>query len=407
MKRNTRTGLWALVFSAALAANIAAGFALGPSRPLVGDAYYFLQLAESLRDGAGYVVRDGFWPDTPSMRRMPAWPFVASLALRAVPGANPHTAMRVSAMLLNVLAALAVTALAARIVPRPAPAGAVGLAYALHPTALYDAHAGLSEPLFILLAAAGTAALLGSGRRRAIGALGLGCACLARANFVLWLPLAALSAGVWAFCRRFRPSREQWIQAALAAVLFVLPAGLWMVRNASVSGAFPVLSTLRGQTFYGGNNEVVANQLEHWGYWVFPDSIPGEIPMAQLAAERSELEVDVYYFRRGKTFVRDNARNMPRLWLGKMVRAFVPVPWKPAWPSAAASVYRWGLYLCALAGLCRAGRRLGALYGIALTAMALTALITVLAFWGCARFAFALEPFLLPSAALAFWSRSP
>jgi hypothetical protein len=187
----------------------------------------------------------------------------------------------------------------------------------------------------------------------------------------------------------------------LATVLFLIPSTLWACRNYGICGHFPVLSTLRGQTFYGGNNDVVANDLEYWGYWVFPNSIPGETTMLALAASLSEYQVDCYYFTKGKDYARKNWFAMPRLLLGKAIRAYVPVPWKPGLGAYVVSAFRWVVFLSALIGIYLLWRRLNTGCLIIVGAMAMTNLFTVLMFWGCARFSFALEPFLLPFSACA------
>jgi len=158
------------------------------------------------------------------------------------------------------------------------------------------------------------------------------------------------------------------------------------------------MSTIRGQTFYGGNNEVVAKDLEMWGYWIFPDSVPGETPMRELASTKSEYEVDDYYFRKGTAFVERNIRDMPRLWLGKMIRAFVPIPWKFSLGSWAVCVFRWLIYIGVLLGLCIGWRGVPRAYNTFLLSTVAVTVVTVLGFWGCGRFAFAMEPFLLPIA---------
>jgi hypothetical protein len=162
-----------------------------------------------------------------------------------------------------------------------------------------------------------------------------------------------------------------------------------------------VLSTLRGQTFYGGNNSVVADTLEYWGYWVFPNSIPGEPPMVELAQTMSEYEVDAYYYNRGLGYLRAHLFQAPRLLLGKLIRAYVPMPWKASWGAYAVGVYRVVLYLAAVFGFAWLWRGLDRRYGLVLGAMLWTNALTVLLFWGCARFAFPLDPFLLPAAGFA------
>ena len=129
--------------------------------------------------------------------------------------------------------------------------------------------------------------------------------------------------------------------------------------------------------------------------------IAGELPMAELATRMSEYQVDKYYFLKGKEFVVRNGSAMPRLWLGKLIRGFVPVPWKPGWGSYAVSLFRWLLYLAALLGIWRAWKQTDTSYRDALAAMFWTTAATVLLFWGCARFSFPLDAMLLPFAALA------
>jgi len=410
----------------ALVVNLFAGFCFGISRPIESDGDYYLQLAQSLASGNGYKVTRGFWPEAPSMRRLPGWPAVVAAALKAAPGAHPDTLMRVLALLTNAAAAAAVCAMTVRILRRTPPAFFAGIFYACHPEGIYYALNGFSEPLFILLVASGITCLLPplrlddevvpAGRsadvlnrpsgipvpfREISGGIILGCASLVRAGFAVW-PLIVIGlvvlrrlAGKWRVdCTGRLPA------LTIALLISFLPPLLWMQRNYRVSGAFPVLSSLRGQTFYGGNNPVVADDREYWGYWVFPDRIPGEIPMVELARTMSEHEVDRYYYNRGKDYVLKHARDYPGLLLGKLVRAYVPWPWHPTAGSVAVSVYRWMLYCGVLLGLCSFRQHRDTMYGIFLAAMLLTSVLTVLIFWGCARFAFAIEPFLLPPAAM-------
>jgi hypothetical protein len=230
----------------------------------------------------------------------------------------------------------------------------------------------------------------------------MGLGCLVRANFVLWLPFAAVVAA-WAYRRVLGTA---WIRAhalgVLAGVLlFAAPVAGWVLRNYAVSGRAPVISTLRGQTFYGGNNAVVADDLAYWGYWVFPNSIPGEPPMVELAKTMSEVEVDRYYYGKGREFVKRHAFALPRLLLGKLVRGFVPVPWKPGWGAYALAAFRLCLYAAALAGLWWFGRRAGPAFAVVTLGAAGVALATVLAFYGYVRFTFVLDPYLLPFAGMA------
>lgn len=392
------------VFACALLINFVVGFKWGLAKPMESDAFYYLRIADSLVHGQGYLLQEGFWPTVPTMSRSPAWPFVISLAMRLVPSVSPDLVMRVLSLVLNAWVAVMLASLAFKLTRQNTVAVISGLAYAIHPTALYLAYGGESEIIFLILALGGTHLLLSTGRWRWLGFLLLGTACLARANFILWI--IAFTGLTAVYMWRFRsPISRRWFwQGALAVALFLLPPMIWAGRNYQICKHFPVFSTLRGQTFYGGNNSVVANDLEFWGYWVFPNSIPGEIPMSKLAETKSEYEVDCYYYNLGQQYIRQQWFSMPRLFLGKLIRAYVPMPWKPSWGSYAVSAYRGILYVFAGVGLCVMGLRIGRIYGMVLWAMVLTNVVTVLMFWGCGRFAFAVEPFLLPFAVKAFWS---
>jgi hypothetical protein len=169
-----------------------------------------------------------------------------------------------------------------------------------------------------------------------------------------------------------------------------------------------VLSTLRGQTFYGGNNEVVARRGEFWGYWVFPNLIPGETPLVELARTRTEWEVDDYYFRKGVVFLKANGASLPSLVAGKLVRAYWPIPRTLTRAGLAVGAFRALLWATALAGLALAWRRLLRAQAANLAAMAAANVGTVLIFWGNARFAFEFEAFLAPFAAMGavgLWDR--
>lgn len=384
----------------ALGIRLGLAFRLGLSQPMESDAYYYLHLGHSLAHGQGYVLQDGFWPNQPSLQRLPGWPFAVSLALRAVPQLPPDMVMRLLGGIIDSLNAGLVVWLAWLLLRRPSVAWVAGLAYAIHPSALFLVQTGESEPLFVLLCLAGFLCVLKGGRCHIGAAAFFGLACLVRVNYVLWLGVAAVLALLtWSRSREGggRPSLRCMV---LMTVLFMAPAAAWTVRNLHVCGHFPVLSTLRGQTFYGGNNDVVANSMDMWGYWLWPDGIPGVTPAADLVKSMSEYELDTYYFSKGLEYVKTHWFAMPRLLLGKLVRAYVPVPWKPNWVSYGVGLYRAVLYGFALMGLCAAWAGLPWAYRIWFTAMVAVNVLTVLIFWGCFRFAFDLEPFLLPFAAL-------
>jgi hypothetical protein len=411
MNKKTITIVLISLFAIAFVLRVAVAVKQGVTHPMESDSYYYLQLAKGLSHGAGYIVKDSFWPDQPTMQRMPAWPFLVSIALRVCPFASPDVVMRMLCVLLDSLNAVLVGWLTLLLVQRrrcnheahkdhkgmsdvsvPASLGVLsvlrgkefllaGLLYAAHPAALFLVYNGESEPLFVALCLMGFILLLHGGRWIYLASFCFGLSCLVRANYVIWIGVVGVLivlrkcmgygiwvAGKWRENKRAdslttKPAFSIWGAAfagrymkitkvgLLCSVLFFAPALLWSARNYQVCGHFPVLSTLRGQTFYGGNNPVVADTLEMWGYWVFPDGIPGEKKAVELAKTMSEYELDVYYYNRGTDFVKKEWFAMPRLMLGKLIRAYVPVPWKPDIMSYGVGVYRALIYLLSVIGL--------------------------------------------------------
>jgi len=413
--------------------NLALAFKQGLARPMTSDAQFYLMIAQSLADGHGYYLREGFWPDVPTMTRSPAWPFTVSLALRAFRGVAPDVVMRILALTLNSLVAGLVAVLTVRVLSWNSGktnifswrlmGGIAGIIYILHPQALYLAYGGGSEILFLVLALGGTVLLLRevpvvhSANHHFflfVGFLFLGLSSLARPNFLLWIGfLSVILIGRRLVSQKHDfdkvtgvrtgsvVGKRHFFLVILLAVIFLLPSFLWSVRNYRICGHFPVLSTLRGQTFYGGNNGIVANDRAQWGYWVFPNVIPGETPMVELSKRMSEYEVDAYYNKKGNAYIQAHLMEMPRLWIGKLIRAYWPLPWKLSVGGCMVGAFRGILYLAALFGLVTGWPRLSKPYLIILAAMVMVNLVTVVVFWGCSRFAFAVDPFLIPLVVLS------
>jgi len=203
---------------------------------------------------------------------------------------------------------------------------------------------------------------------------------------------------------RFRTVRE-WKRFVVLAALFWLPSALWIARNYAVSGEFPVLSTGEGETLYGGNNDYVASTLSVWGYWVFPNEIPGETPKKELVQTLSERQLDVYYHRKGVAFLKQHWFELPRLELGKLIRAFVPVPWRPSWASYLVFFFRAILYLGILRNLV-AFRQLDPRYWTIVSGIFLVILLTVVVYYGTYRFTFCAEVFLIPAVVMGEMARA-
>jgi hypothetical protein len=224
-----------------------------------------------------------------------------------------------------------------------------------------------------------------------------------RSNFILLPVMAGLVALPLLRSPELRSIRA-WGMVAMLAAAFWLPSALWMVRNYALSGEFPVLSTIEGETLYGANNSYVASDLSVWGYWVFPNDIPGETAKKDLARTMTERQLDRYYHRKGIAFLKQHWFEVPRLELGKLIRGFVPVPWVAGWGSYAVFLFRAILYAGILLSL-KSFRTLDESYRTIVGGMFLVVLLTVLLYYGTYRFTFCVEVFLIPAVAIAAFRR--
>lgn len=376
--------------------------AQGPTRAVESDAVFYLALADQLARDGSYANPRSLWPGSLEMERAPGWPFVASVVIKLFPIENRAFLIRATAAAFNVVNSLIIAGLTLVVFNAPRAALLAGIGYALFPTALYLTDLAEPEILFVTLVGVGSIAWCwGGGGHRYWGALFLGLACLVRQNFIL-LPVALIAVASIMSVFYDLPWRKRALWLCVTTVpLFFFPVMTWILRNYTVSYSFPIVSTIRGETFYGANNQLVAEQLQRWGYWVFPDTIPGERKKAELAQSMSAVELDRYYWDKGLDYLRQNRSAMPRLLLGKLIRAYVPIPWRPHIGSYLAYAYRGVLYLFFALSLFTYGRRwLWQPYGLLVLAMIGLNVVTVLVFYGSSRFAFAMEPFFIPCAAL-------
>lgn len=371
----------------------------GPlSRAAGGDAPFYTGLAESMIHGRGYVLDRSPWPGQPHLSRLPVWPALIAAGMMVASGASEYAVMRGTGVVVHATVAVLIALLAYQLWRRPWAALLAGAAYALYPSSLYLIQEGDSEPAFVVTAVAGLLLILRfeSVRAQIAGAFLSGLAVLTRSNYII-LPIMV----VFAALLRRGVSRRYWTRFLILTAAFLTFPFLWMLRNYAVSGAFPLLSALEGETLYGANNEVSATDLGYWGYWVFPDLIPGETPKKQLGKRLSEKELNTYYHTRAILYVKANWFVYPRLILGKLVRGFVPVPWRPTVSTYLADACRLVLYLAFLWYTLR-GIIPGEFFKIYLLAMFLVLLLTTVVFYGTGRFSFLLEVFLIPCVAAGF-----
>ncbi len=207
--------------------------------------------------------------------------------------------------------------------------GFAGLGVALSPALVFVAVSGMSEVAFLFLMILGLVLLTSGGILPHLGALSLGLAVTIRTNFILAGPLAFLAYLLLPSVRQEIAKRFHLGGVVVLLVLFALPITAWTIRNARVTGQFPVLAAIEGETFRGSNNPVVATDRQFWGSWIMPDEIPGEAPKFELAKTMSDVELSRHYHNEGVDWIEWNPRDFAWLTVGKLVRGFLPIPWNP------------------------------------------------------------------------------
>ena len=297
-------------------------------------------------------------------------------------------------ILVHAFAAALIALLTYQIWRSTAAALLAGALFGSFPPELTRVVMGDSEPAFFLFAASGLLVWLQARNCwvQAVGALLSGVAVLARSNYLI-LPFT-VGVGILLLDRGlFR----YWRRLAVLSVVFLLPVFLWVARNYMVSGEFPLVSAVEGTTFYGGNNVIVATELNSWGSWIWPSDIKGEQSVDEVARTRTEAQTNSYYKNKALTFIREHWRSYPRLILGKLVRGFVPVPWLTPAPlvDLALAGIRGILYVAFLGFVIRGGVVTRAC-GIYLVGLFLVTLVTIVIFYGMIRFTLCLDAFLLP-----------
>jgi hypothetical protein len=400
----------AFVFFISLIILVVVTFAWGPSKKFYpgADSEQYMAIGQSLASGNGFKDPVGPWPNLPDYARMPAWPAIISIGSLVAPGVSPEAATRFANGVCLSFAGTFFCALCLLLGVAPKLSTVAGLSVSLSPSLVYLSVDGMSEISFVMILAIGITTLLAGRRWLYPAAVILGTAALVRSNFILVPPTFLALALLMRATRAELLTKVKLTRAILACVLATTPALLWTLRNAEITGRFPLLSSVEGETFYGANNDVVANNLEYWGYWVMPDNIPGEASKSKLANQLGcDLALNDYYHRKGMTWLKNNISALPRLELGKFVRAFVPIPWTPRPASYVAFLCRFLLYVLWVALLPLWWPRISRTYLLFCLAMAVTHFVTTACYYGIYRFTHCyIEIFFIPCIALGLqqWS---
>jgi hypothetical protein len=389
------------VVSVAALVSFGAVAVTGPVRPLDGDAPEYLSIAQALAADKGFVAPLSPWPTQPTMARVPLWPLAAAAALMLFPADNPRAVLRYLTALVNVLTSLVLCFLTFSLTADSRLSTAVGLAAGGYPASIFLVVSGYCELLAVFILCVGLLAILAGGRSTYVGMLLLGFVPLVRSNFII-LPFCAL----FLLCIVTLKDRNRILKLAelqriaLCSVLFAMPSLFWLARNYEISGRFPLMSTLEGETLYGSNNAVVANQLAEWGYWIMPNQISGEVPLRELARTMSEVQVNDYYHQKALRFWIEHWPTLPKLILGKLVRGFVPIPFKPRLGSYVVFSFRAIIYVALFFSLWK-WPRIDPMYRYFCGSVFLVILITTVIYYGTYRFSYLIELSVMPFIALA------
>ncbi len=396
MQPNSKPPLLASVCVSAFAMFVAftAARVQGPiSRPIPhGDAFFYLDLGQSLAAGKGYVATQSPWPGKPHVARLPLWPaFLAPMLWLSQQHVAPVAVLRIAGIFLHGISSGLLVLITWWVWRDLSGAVLAGILSATYLPGLSLATEGFSETVAMAMALTGVLLLLCGGWKQIMGAFIFGLSVLARGNMALLPAAAAVTAVLW----WPRPLRH-WKRFVLLAAIFFLPTAFWICRNYAVSGAFPLLSAQEGETFYGANNSTVRTYVFNYGFYNLPDDIPGERPKKELAQKMTEVELDRYYRRKGLEYIRQSWFVYPFLIMGKLMRGFVPIPMYPTMSLYAGSLARWFLYAVFLWSL-RQGIVRRDLYGLAFASVFVVTLATTVIYYGTYRFTFPLEVLMFPA----------
>ncbi len=403
------------VFFVALIVRIACAAAIPLEQDSGSDAGLLVGLAKNISEGNGYQLSEGiFWTDQPTICRSPGWPVIMSVPFRILPDRWHWRTAQVVSICCDGMNAVLISILVLALGGSGAVALVGGILYAVNPVL-----AGIAITLcrdsigftFLLLFIITVRMIDKKGLsfiKIAVAGLLLGCACMIRTNWLIIAPVTALGF-MWI-------GRRQITRTIIMLMLYTfcvcLPVAPWLIRNAIQFDRFPLFGAGGGETLWGGNNDLSAEVGgQCWGYFVFPNKIPGAPSMRSLAETMSELEVDAYYQEKGKKWLSNNRSKLPGLLLGKFLRAYIPIPRTRGVIVLAGSAYRWMIYLLAVLGGWIYWRKKSFVESphlfITVIAVCIAQLFTVLMFCGYFRYVLASELLLVVPAGYAIKSLFP
>jgi len=375
-----------------------------PIQAIAGyDSVEYDLLARQLVAGKGYTWENG----SATSFRAPGFPIVLAIVY-AILGQSYPVAYAFLALCGSVGAVTAY--LLGRELRGEAFGRLVGGLAAIYPPDIYSCSYFFSEVVFVPCLGGGLWLLVRYIRtesRRAILGAGilLGYAALTRSFAVLILPIFV----VYLSSNRRQP--QWWLGVVLFAAGFLAVALPWTARNYLVFDRFVLIATNGGSTFYGANNDVVADHPWLYGNWVWTNILPGR---DLIDAQPDEVSLDKKEWELGIDWVKHHPLKFGLLAPFKVVRFWLPfVHWPSLKVYPVANILFTAPFLLVIAiGMLRTiamseGRRQFAVLHLTMLAN----IVMVVIFWGDPRFRDANMPVLMVYAAvgglwLADWTQS-
>ena len=351
-----------MVLVVALLVRLIALWAAADARPVLDEQLY-LQRAEALLDGEGFVGSYQSWVRHPQVRSMaalpqypgsyqpPAYTLFAAGAL-AVSGRSP-VAIKLAQVLLGTLTVWLVYAIGRRVLDPPAALVAAWIC-ALYPTLIAFTHYLYNETLFIVLLLLAIWVLLkGDGllttRAAAAGGVLFGLATLTRGALLYFVPLVCLWL-IW--CRRddWRPASQRAATLLLATLVVIAP---WSLRSSLLQDGLVVVDTSGPFNLWRGNTpETFAHRPApaRLSYAAPFASIPlmpvgPQDPRTFVEAVKREsgvdLPTDLQVTRAGRALARHQILAAPGAFMGRAWTKTVDL-WNPT--SFLLRQYRLGAY---------------------------------------------------------------
>ncbi|HTU22586.1 MAG TPA: glycosyltransferase family 39 protein [Gemmataceae bacterium] len=371
---------------------------IGPHGIASADDVEFNNLALRVSQGKGYVGDQGQFTSF----RAPGWPFVlAGLYWLA----GPCVPLIYGVLCLLGAISCVLTYLLARELVEERTARIAGLLAAFYLPHIYFSAGFLSESLFVACLALGIWSFLLARKRNSLvllmlAGLTLSWATLTRPFAVLLWPILlsvlGLSPGDLS-----RPRLLRMLAFTAAFFVCIMP---WTLRNQRVHGHFVFVATNGGSTFYGGNNERVAQEFRQLGSWISTTELPHR---DWIEAAPTELEHDKREWQLGLTWVRQHPATVPLLCVYKAARWCL---WLPDFDGGSRIYYLIRILgyvpflLLIIVGLGVGARRriMWQADWMIVHGVMLATFVTALIFWGSPRFRDANMPFLMIYAAFGF-----